>query len=112
MSILPTCCVPCACVAHRSQKRALVTGSCELPCVLRTFLTQSSETGSLGMGEEKVVVQLSCYSVQGSQPALVPDPEWKNGWTFLQISLTSGGQLPTCEARHGSAYHKCQPFGG
>lgn len=33
MSILPTCCVPCACIAHRVQKRALVTGSRELPCV-------------------------------------------------------------------------------
>lgn len=33
MSILSTCCVPCAGIAHRVQKRALVTGSCELPCV-------------------------------------------------------------------------------
>lgn len=64
------------------------------------------------MGEEKTVLQLGCCSVPGSQLASVPDPEWENGWTFLQISLTSGGQLPTCEVSHGSAHHKCQPFEG
>lgn len=55
------------------------------------------------MGEEKAVVQLGCYSVQGSQPASVPDPEGKNGWTFLQISLTSGASY--LHVKPGTAVH-------